>query len=320
MTDVKIFEMAPRDGFQILNSSGRIPLDRRVEIINILLKAGFPYLEIGSFVGPGMVSMRDSADVVAAVASAAADYRGRLAALVPNLTGYERFARCREKAPHLNMVGLFVSASDDYSRKNTKMTIEQAMAAASEVAAAASTDGLPLRAHVSGAFRQLDSANTATDEGVVIRLFESLVEMGCEVVALADTDGRATRQDIERVLSALQDDAGTLDRVAVHLHDRFGNAVRNASVAFDLGVRGFDSAVGGIGGNQTVPDSPGNVATDELVHMFEQDGIKTGIDTALVLSALERIRALAREFFAPAPPSKLSPPLNEYVVREYAIR
>jgi len=296
---VTVCEMAPRDGLQMLNRAGNVPRAQRVALARTLLRAGFPYIELGSFVHPRFVAMADFPELLAELA-VPAGYPGELAALVPNEKGYERF----RAAPHLTTVALFVAASEHYSQHNTGMSIDAAMAQAERVAAAARADGKRLRAHLSAAFRDLTPEDRPTDAARVADLAQRLLAMGCSCVALADTDGRATRADLERVLGAV----GPLDRIGLHLHDRWGLAVRNAWAAYGLGVRTFDAAVGGIGGNKLLGRAPGNVATEELLEMFRQEDIPTGIDRAVVAEALGLVAEMARAAGEPEPPSRHTPP------------
>jgi len=271
--DVILCEMSPRDGLQALNRSAVIPLEDRVGLVEALQRARLYYIEAGAFVSARRVpAMADSAALFARLSS----YDGELAALIPNMKYFEKCAT----VPNVDTVALFVSASEPYSLKNTRMTVDQALDAADEVAAAALAKGYGVRAHVSGAFRDLTGDNGPTRAGDVVRVCERLRSAGGDdlVVALADTDGNAGEEDLGRVIPAVETALG-LDHVGVHLHDRGGAGVRNARAAWDLGIRVFDSAVGGIGGNPTVVDDPaGNVATEALVEMFEGMGVATGVD------------------------------------------
>jgi hydroxymethylglutaryl-CoA lyase len=295
---VRICEMSPRDGLQALNRSAALPLATRVELVKTLQRAGLPYIEAGSFVSPRVhPSMADTAELMRSIEPAG----GQLAALVPNRKYYERF----RAAPNLDTVALFVSASEEYSLANTRMTIEEALDTASEVAGAARDDGYRLRAHLSGAFRDLTEANRPSPEDRVVEICGRLFEMGCEEGALADTDGRATPGDIERVIGAAVGALGA-GRIGVHLHDRYGFGLTNAYVAYRAGVRIFDAAVGGIGGSKAVgAGAVGNIATEELVSLFHALGVDTGVDLEALLEAGEIVRGMAADLGEADPPSKL---------------
>ena len=296
---VTICEMAPRDGMQVLNRNGQIPIAKRIELIKILQRASLKYIEVGSFVKQKIIpAMKDTSELMKQVNS----YNGQLAALVPNIKYFHEF----EKAPNLDTVALFLSASEYYSLKNTKMTIEQAINNAEEVVDIATKKGYRLRAHLSGAFRDLTQENRPTKEEEVAEICSKLRHFDPELtIALADTDGRAKEDDIERVLKYVINTFGSAG-IAVHLHNRNGDGLKKVRVAFDAGVNTFDSAIGGIGGNQKVlTEAVGNVATEEIVNMFETNGVKTGIDQNLLLEAGKLVIEMTELTGDPLPPSKL---------------
>ena len=295
--DVTICEMAPRDGLQMLNRSASIPLEDRVALVAALQRAHLQYIEAGAFVSPRRVpAMADSADLFARLSP----YAGELAALVPNLAHFERCAA----APNVDTVALFVSASPWYALANTRMTVEEALSAAAEVAVAAVARGYRVRAHVSGAFRDLTDANGETAAADTAQVCARLRQTHtATVIVLADTDGRATEADVQRVISRV-DGAMGLDGIGVHLHDRDGNGLAKARAAYALGVRVFDAAAGGIGGNPTVlADAAGNVATEALVRMLEAQGARTGIDWEALIDAGAIVARMAERVGDPPPPS-----------------
>ena len=140
--------------------------------------------------------------------------------------------------------------------------------------------------------------------GQVSEISQRLIEMGCEMVALSDTDGMATPNDIERVVGHVAQQLG-LDYIGVHLHDRRGLGVTNAFVAYKAGVRIFDASIGGIGGAITVRHSIGNVATEELVAMFDAIGVTTDVDVRPLVEAGCRVSQMADFVGDPPPPSKI---------------
>ncbi len=292
--EVKICDVSLRDGMQILNRHAVIPLEARLELVRALVRAGLPYIEVGSFVNPRVVpAMRDTTEMLRRMPA----YDGQVAALAPTPEYYEYL----KNAPRVNTVALFVSASDRYSRKNTHMSVAQALDAADEVASAARADGYHLRGYLSFAFREKGQEMPVAK---VEEICGRLVEMGCDTVALADTDGMATPRDIERLIGHLAGTVG-LAAIGVHLHDRRGLGVTNAYAAYQAGVRIFDAAIGGIGGAITVAHSAGNVATEELVSMFDSLGVVTGIDIEPLIEAGCRVSQMAEDVGDPPPPSKI---------------
>jgi hydroxymethylglutaryl-CoA lyase len=295
--EVKICDVSLRDGMQILNRHAVIPLEARLKVVEALVRAAVPYIEVGSFVNPRVVpAMRDTSDLLMRMPP----YSGQVAALAPTLEYYERL----REAPRVNTVALFVSASEAYSRANTRMSVSEAIEAAGAVAGAAVEDGYRLRGYLSYAFRDKTQARGEMPVERVEEICRRLIAMGCETVALSDTDGMATPQDIERVVVPLADRLG-LDHIGVHLHDRRGLGVTNAYVAYRTGIRVFDASIGGIGGAITVRHSVGNIATEELASMFESIGADTGIDIQPLVEAGCRVSQMAEFVGDSPPPSKI---------------
>lgn len=309
MPEVKICDVSLRDGMQILNRHGVIPLESRLQVVEALVRSGVPYIEVGSFVNPRVVpAMSDTAELLQRMPP----YDGQIAALAPKLEYYEIL----RKADRVNTVALFVAASEAYSQANTRMTIAEALDEAEEVAKAARRDGYQLRGYLSYAFRDKSQPNEQTPVDLTESICRRLIDMGCGTVALSDTDGLATPMDIERVIGEIENRIG-LEHVGVHLHDRRGLGVTNAYVAYMAGVRIFDASIGGIGGAITVRHSVGNIATEELVSMFESLGVDTGIDVGPLVEAGCRVSQMADFVGDPPPPSKII--LDELAVRRAEI-
>ena len=277
MEKVKICDVSLRDGMQILNRHAVIPLEVRLQLLEALIRSGVPYIEVGSFVNPRVVpAMRDTADVLRQMPP----YEGQIAALAPTLGYYEQL----KAAERVNTVALFVSASEQYSQKNTRMSVAEAVTAAGRIAEAARADGFRLRGYLSYSFRDPSQAGGMTPVDKVTEICEQLASMGCETIALSDTDGMASPNDIERLVRFVDEQMG-LDHIGVHLHDRRGLGVTNAYVAYQMGIRSFDASVGGLGGCPFAPGATGNVATEDLVMMLHQMGFETGIDLEKLMAA-----------------------------------
>ncbi len=295
--EVKICDVSLRDGMQILNRHAAIPIEARLQLVEALIRSGVPYIEVGSFVNPRVVpAMRDTAELLRRMPA----YDGQIAALAPTLEYYEQL----RKAERVDTVALFVAASEAYSRANTRMSVDEALDAAEEVARAAVGDGYRLRGYLSYAFRDKNEPDGLMPVARVEAICRRLVEMGCETIALSDTDGMATPVDIERTVGSLEPTLG-LDPIGVHLHDRRGLGVTNAYVAYRAGVRVFDASIGGIGGAITVRHSVGNIATEELASMFQSLGVETGMDVTPLIEAGCRVSQMANFVGDPPPPSKI---------------
>jgi hydroxymethylglutaryl-CoA lyase len=269
----------------------------RVSLLHELQRARFNYIEVGSFVSErAFPQFADTAELFAAAQTPRPS--AQLAALVPNLKYYEKF----RDTPNLTTVAMFLSASEQYSQQNKKVTIAEDLAESRTLATAARQHGHRLRAHLSSAFRSLPPQPGPSDLETIARMCSDLLEMGCETVSLADTDGAATPLDMQRVITHLTQRLDAA-RLGVHLHDRHGQAIANAWEAYRLGIRTFDSAVGGIGGNKAVEKSVVNLATEQLDKLFSLMDVQTGIDLDPLRNAVRMVGEMARHVGDPAPMS-----------------
>ena len=165
MTEVKICDVSLRDGMQVLNRHAVIPLDARLQLVDALIRANVPSIEIGSFVNPHVVpAMADTRELLHRMPP----YDGQITCLVPSLKYYDQL----KLAARVNTVALFVSASEDYARKNTRMTVDEAVDAAGTVAEAARADGYRLRGYLSFAFRDPSMPDLAARR--IVRLGEAV--------------------------------------------------------------------------------------------------------------------------------------------------
>lgn len=296
--EVKICDVTLRDGMQVLNRNALIPVRMRRRLAETLQRSRLPYIEVGSFVNPRIISaMQDTPELFGSLRACDGQ---QLAALVPKLKYYREL----KQTPNVDTVALFVSASETYSRANTRMSRDQAVASAREVALAARGDGYRVRAYLSYAFREMVNAPGEMPVETVERMCEPLLEMGCESVALSDTDGRAAPRDLERIIGHVDKTLG-LEHMGVHLHDLHGLGLVNSLIAYRLGIRTFDCSIGGLGGNKIVENSVGNVATEELVNMFHGMDVTTGIDFDFLIRAGRIVVDMARYVGDPAPPSRI---------------
>lgn len=295
--EIKICDVSLRDGMQVLNRHAVIPLEARLQLVEALVRANVPYIEIGSFVNPHVVpAMADTAELVRRMP----EYGGQIAALVPNLKYYEVL----KQAERVNTVALFVSASEDYARKNTRMTVDEAVDAAAVVAEAAIRDGYRLRGYLSFAFRDPAQPNGRMPVDQVERITRRLIDMGCETVALSDTDGMTSPSELQTTIGHVRDVLG-LEHIGVHLHDRRGLGITNAYAAYQEGVRTFDASIAGIGGAITVRHSIGNISIEELVSMFDAIEVETGVDVTPLIEAGCRVSQMADYVGDPPPPSRI---------------
>ncbi len=281
---VHIVEVGPRDGLQ--NEPQGVPLAVRRALIERLAAAGVREIEAGAFVSPRRVpQMAESGDLLRALREGPAplDAQVALPVLTPNLQGYEAAL-----AAGARRVAVFAAASESFSQKNIQCSIAESLARFAPVLAAARTDGVAVRGYLSCVIAC--PYEGAVAPAAVARLAGTLVEMGCYEISLGDTIGVGTPATVTALLQAVTQ-AVPIERLAGHFHDTYGMGVANAYAAHVLGVRTFDGSVAGLGGCPYAPGASGNVATEDLVYLFEGMGVPTGIDRDALVACADWIRA-----------------------------
>jgi hydroxymethylglutaryl-CoA lyase len=267
---VRIVEVGPRDGLQ--NESAILPLATKIELIERLINAGLASIEVTSFVNPALVpQMADAEQVVRAMSGQSGVDQ---IALVPNERGYDRAI-----AAGSTSVEIFTAATDAFCEANTRCTVDESFDRFAPIARRADEDGVRLRGAVSVAFHCPFSGPVAAT--AAMQVAERLLALGCAQVAICDTTGRATTDQIEAVLDRIVAH-NWVDVVAFHLHDTFGLASSHIERALQAGVRTFDASVGGLGGCPFAPGAPGNVSTEAVLGLLDRGGYEHGIEARSV--------------------------------------
>jgi hydroxymethylglutaryl-CoA lyase len=274
---VRLVEVGPRDGLQ--NEKTTIPTEVRVELIEALADAGLGTIEIGAFVHPRWVpQMAGTAEVWRAIdRREGIDYP----VLVPNMKGLERALEVGVRS-----IAIFTAASDTFNSRNINMTVDESFAVYAPVAARAREEGLRIRGYVSTACGCPYEGDVAPER--VLEVAARLLDLGCYEVSIGDTTGVGTPLQVQGLVGLLMEVIPP-ERLAMHFHDTRGMAVANTLAALELGIASYDSSAGGLGGCPYAPGASGNVATEDLVYLFESLGIETGVDLEKLLAAAEII-------------------------------
>ncbi len=273
---VDIREVGPRDGLQIEEP---LSTEAKLEFVDALVATGVRRIEVTSFVSPRAVPALADAEAVAAQLTRWPDVE--FSALVAGMGGVRRAL-----AAGVTRLEYVVSASDGHSQANVGRSSEDSLALIAPIADLVHEAGGHLEVIVAIAFDCPFDGPTPPERAAEIA--RRAVESGADALAVADTIGTATPVRVTDVLGRVMAAAPGVD-VGLHLHDTRGQGLANAWAAYTLGVRQFDSSVGGLGGCPFAPGASGNIATEELVYMFEDGGIPTGIDVARVLDAARLI-------------------------------
>lgn len=280
MNDVRIIEMGPRDGLQ--NERMPIGVADRIAFVERLVDAGLRTVEVGAFVSPKAIpQMVGSADVLRGVSHIG---NAEFHVLVPNEKGYEAARGAGAK-----VVSVFAAASEGFSRANINCSIAESIERFKPVLVRAKADGVKVRGYVScvlgcpfdGEIKPQAVANVA----------KQLWDLGCYEISLGDTIGVGTPLKAKQMLRAVADHVPT-DRLAMHFHDTYGQALANLYAGMEEGVHVIDAAAGGLGGCPYAPGATGNVATEDVVYMLEGMGISTGVDMEKLLAATNEIGRL----------------------------
>jgi hydroxymethylglutaryl-CoA lyase len=272
---VRIREVGPRDGFQ--NEPEVIPTAEKVRLIGLLLDSGLRRIEITSFVRPDVVpQLADAEEVLAAI-----DRREGVAysVLVPNERGLERALSHRDRIDEVN---LFLSASETHNRRNVNRSIAESLAGIEASVESARSEGLRCEGVISTSFGCPYEGEVPPER--VFEIAERLASAGCEEVAFGDTTGMANPRQVREFFAAARERLGDVELTA-HFHNTRGQGLANALAALEQGIDSFEASFGELGGCPVPPGSTGNVSTEDLVSMFEEMGVATGIDLQRLIEA-----------------------------------
>ncbi|WP_462163993.1 hydroxymethylglutaryl-CoA lyase [Pseudoalteromonas xiamenensis] len=286
---VRIVEVGARDGLQNEQS---VSTAQKIALIDALAGAGLKNIEAGAFVSPKWVpQMADSLDVITGI-SVPSDVE--LSALTPNVKGAELALQSGVKE-----FAIFTAASEAFTQKNINCSISESIERFIPVMELAKANNIRVRGYVSCVVGCPYQGEVQPEQ--VLDVCKQLLALGCYEVSLGDTIGVGTPNKVQNLLSLLLANIPS-DKLAVHFHDTYGQALANIHKALEMGISVIDSAVAGLGGCPYAKGASGNVATEDVVYLLEGLGIYTGID----LERLARAGWQICEALNKAPVSKVS--------------
>lgn len=263
---VRIVEVGPRDGLQ--NESTPVTVEARVQLIEALADAGLRSIEAGSFVSPKWVPQMARTDAVLARLRQRDDVSYPV--LVPNLHGFALAVAARARE-----IAVFASASEAFSQRNINCSVDESLLRLREVIEAASKEQIKVRGYVSCVLGCPYEGEV--DHKSVARVAGELFDFGCYEISLGDTIGVGTPTKARHVIGEVARRV-PIQRLAVHFHDTYGQALANVLASLDLGIAVIDSSVAGLGGCPYAAGATGNLATEDLVYMLNGMNIATGVD------------------------------------------
>ncbi|EJC6856006.1 hydroxymethylglutaryl-CoA lyase [Vibrio parahaemolyticus] len=271
-TNVTIVEVGPRDGLQ---NESPVSTRTKIRLIDLLSDTGLSHIEAGSFVSPKWVpQMADSKEVMQNITRRASV---TYSALTPNLQGLEQALDAGA-----NQVAIFTSASEGFCQHNINCSITESLKRFEPLMVQADKYHVPVRGYLSCVVDcPYDGATSPTQ---VANISQALIELGCYEVSLGDTIGTGTpnrvKEMLESVLASIPN-----QRLAVHFHDTWGQALANIYQALSMGINTVDSSVAGLGGCPYAHGASGNVATEDVLYLCHGLGIETGVDLELLAKA-----------------------------------
>jgi hydroxymethylglutaryl-CoA lyase len=269
--EVTIYEVGPRDGLQ--NEPGVVPVEVKAEFVQRLLSAGLATVEVTSFVHPRWVpQLADAEELISRLDLS----RARMPVLVPNERGLDRALEMG-----VTEIAIFGSATESFARRNLNRGLDEQYAMFEPVVRRARDAGLRVRGYLSMCFGDPWEGDVPVEQ--VVQAGRRLYALGCSELSLGDTIGVGTPGHVERLLTSYVDAGLTLDRLAVHFHDTYGQALSNALTAIRLGVTTIDASAGGLGGCPYAESATGNLATEDLVWQLHGLGIDTGVDLGTLI-------------------------------------
>ena len=279
---ISIFEVGPRDGLQ--NIKNEIPINRKIEIIDILSTTGIKKIECGSFVSAKWVpQMRGTDQIFQEI------FRKdgvKYTALTPNLKGFENAMNVK-----VDEIAVFAAASETFSQKNVNCSIAESLERFEDIFKKAKQKKIPVRGYVSCIVE-------CPYEGIVkpekvLEVTSRLLEMGCYEVSLGDTIGKGTPKTVDALLKVICENLHA-QQLAGHFHDTSDTAIKNVEIALKYGITTFDTAIGGLGGCPYAPGAKGNLSTVQLINAIGINSFIGALDLEKLLYAEKYLTSMLK--------------------------
>ena len=264
--EVRIVEVGPRDGLQSISEP--ISTIEKKTYIDMLSEAGCSEIEVTSFVSPKWVpQLADAKDISSSIQR---NDHTTYTALVPNKKGLEAAMESGYRS-----VAIFTAASETFSQKNTNGSIEQNFERFEEMIPIWEENEIRVRAYISTCWVCPYEGDIGSK--TVIKVIQDLLDIGVHEISLGDTIGKATPNDVEYLLKIILDNWSS-ELFALHMHDTYNMATENITIGLGMGIRIFDSSAGGVGGCPYAPGASGNISTETVLRVCNEQGFDTGID------------------------------------------
>lgn len=278
-----IVDVAARDGIQSFPKD--VSTETKIAIIDRLSQTGLPVIEVTGFAHPRVIpSLADAEEVCARITRRpGVTYRG----LVPNARGAERGV-----ATELDELLGLITVSEAYQRKNQNMTVEEGVGEAIKAFRVADAAGKKWVMALGMSMWCPYEGRIAPER--VTTLIDTFHNAGMRRFYLAGSLGMESPRDVGELIARVLDKRGDIE-VGFHVHNLAGTGLANVVAAIDAGATFVEGAICGIGGGIAMPmtiASVGNLATEDIVHMLNEMGVETGVETAEIARAARDVANL----------------------------
>lgn len=276
---VKITDVTARDGFQM--EKNWIPTEKKIEIINSIIESGVKRIEATSFVSPKAVpQLKDAKEVLEGIQRD----KATIIALVPNIKGTELALNSL-----IDEIVVVISISETHNLKNINRSVKDSIAEIKEISKLVRAAGKKLNVGLSTTFGCPFVGFTPIDK--IKHVLRELEDASVSSFGLSDTTGMTHPRQVYEYVQELKKDFPS-QGFALHLHNTRGMGLANLLAGSQAGITDFDASTGGIGGCPFAPGATGNICTEDIVHMFEQMGVETGIDLEQLIQASKKLESI----------------------------
>ena len=277
---IKVTEVGPRDGFQ--SEKTVLKTVDKISIINDLIDAGFPRIEVSSFVSPKAIPQLADAEII--LSKVKRSPNTTLAALVPNARGAIRAVEA-----NIDEIVVFLSASESHNKKNVNRNVDESLIEFREIADIAGKNNIPIQGDIATAFGCPFEGNISSNK--LVDISKEYKQMGFKGVTLGDTTGMATPLVVTEAINAIRDNVPDFN-ITLHFHNTRGVGLANVMTGLNEGITDYESCFGGMGGCPFAPNATGNICSEDLIYLLHEMGIKTGIDLDQIISIAKKVESL----------------------------
>lgn len=273
MKSVRIVEVGLRDGLQ--NESSKLSVAQRFDLIKKLIDAGSVHFEVGAFVSPKWVPQMATTKELTKVVLQELTRRKAHKKLFPSVLVPNEIGMIEALESGVKEIAIFAACSETFSQKNINCSINESFERFEPVMALAKKNKIKVRGYLSTCFGC--PFEGAINEKKVVKIAKRMLDLGVYEISIGDTIGVADVGQVKSLFTKLKK-VIPAKKLAGHFHDTRGQSLANILAGYEMGITIFDTSIGGLGGCPYAPGAAGNVATEDVVYMFEGMKVKTNLN------------------------------------------